>query len=70
MSQNNKLMTDPWVRISIEAFLPDPDTDGLIYSSRRVITPEWIKDDRYGGYATYYFQEMYEEMVRAVKGKL
>jgi hypothetical protein len=64
-------MSFPRVELSIRVFLPGPeDKDAMVYQNRRVIAPEWLKDSRYKGYATFYFEEMYDEMVESLRGQL
>lgn len=62
-------MPDPYLRIRVDVYQPEENEDGLIYSLSRLQPLEWINNKRYDGYLTAEFQEMLDELRRALKLK-
>jgi hypothetical protein len=63
-------MSRPCAHLVLRVYTNGLDADSTLYQEQRMLPASWLSDSRYSGYATFEFQEMYEHMVKAVKGKL
>lgn len=67
MNEQNKTRRS-YADITLRFCRHEDDSDpGVIYQRRKMIPVEYFSDTRYHGYVGFEFQEMYEQMVRALK---